>query len=174
MRKQMHNGFFRRTAHFQTSLVLHTKVITVGLLVLALLPLANCSNNPRPELAGDKPQHVAMEKAGIRNAQLSEAQWIAGMIEGAYLFNPNLNVFTIDVHVIDNTVVISGMVEHEAERELAEKIALSVAGVQRVENRINLQIDKDFKQQPQENTPAVQDLQSQSSDVVVTARVKRT
>ncbi|MDY6919229.1 MAG: BON domain-containing protein [Pseudomonadota bacterium] len=64
-----------------------------------------------------------------------------GKIETALLFNENLNSFKIDVQVRNETAVLEGKVENGVERELAEEIALSVDGIDEVDNRITLSED---------------------------------
>jgi osmotically-inducible protein OsmY len=75
---------------------------------------------------------------GDLSRQLSEARQ-EGSIWTAFALNRHLNPFTIDVDVENGTARISGKVETEVERDLAEQIALGVEGVKEVDNQ--LQVD---------------------------------
>lgn len=68
--------------------------------------------------------------------------WLSGKLETSYLFNRHLNNFTIDVSVDEGTAYLSGKVQSETDRELAESIAMNVEGIARVEN--NLIIDREY------------------------------
>lgn len=62
-----------------------------------------------------------------------------GSIWTAFALNRHLSAFDIKVAVDKGTAQLSGRVENEVERELAERIALDVEGIDRVDNK--LQID---------------------------------
>lgn len=70
-----------------------------------------------------------------------------GKIETALLFNENLNNFTIDVEVSDSQAMLRGNVSNGVEKELAEEIALSVDGIQEVENLLLIS-DETQEEQP--------------------------
>ncbi|MEE2732215.1 MAG: BON domain-containing protein [Pseudomonadota bacterium] len=57
-----------------------------------------------------------------------------GKIETALLFNDNLNNFDIDIEVNGNKALLRGDVPGGVEKELAEEIALSVDGIDEVDN----------------------------------------
>jgi osmotically-inducible protein OsmY len=44
----------------------------------------------------------------------------------------------IDVDTRDGTVTLTGLVEHPGSRDRAERVALAVAGVERVDNRLKV------------------------------------
>lgn len=75
---------------------------------------------------------------GDLSRQLSEARQ-EGSIWTAFALNRHLNPFTIDVDVENGTARISGSVESEVQRDLAEQIALGIEGVSEVDNQ--LQVD---------------------------------
>jgi osmotically-inducible protein OsmY len=52
------------------------------------------------------------------------------------LFNRQLNNFTIDPEVIGSTVVLTGTVDSEVDKELAEQIAMGIDGIAEVTNRL--------------------------------------
>lgn len=67
--------------------------------------------------------------------------WTEASIVTAYTLNEHLNPFDIDVEVRSSTVTLSGEVESEVEKGLAEEIARSVDGVKRVENHLRVSRD---------------------------------
>lgn len=69
--------------------------------------------------------------------QLTEAR-IEGQLWGIYAVNSQLNPFDLDVDVSGTTVTLSGVVDHEAKKSLAEEIAGNVNGVTDVDNRIEV------------------------------------
>lgn len=56
----------------------------------------------------------------------------------SYALTDALGESDLEVHVTDDMAVLSGTVESQVERELAEEIALSVQGIARVDNRIRI------------------------------------
>lgn len=74
------------------------------------------------------------------NGELKDA-WLDGKIETAYALNRHLNPFSIDTRVNNGVVQLSGTVESDIDRDLAEQIALSVEGVAEVENDIEVSAD---------------------------------
>lgn len=62
--------------------------------------------------------------------------WIDGKAETVLLLNGNLNSFSIDTDVKDGKVVLSGEVNTEVDKSLAEELVLSVKGVKEVENNL--------------------------------------
>jgi hyperosmotically inducible periplasmic protein len=75
--------------------------------------------------------------AGERGAgDKIEDAWIDGSIETAFLFNTHLNNFKIDTDVNDGVVTLSGTVESDIDRDLAEEIAKGVEGVSQVNNQL--------------------------------------
>jgi hyperosmotically inducible periplasmic protein len=67
--------------------------------------------------------------------------WLDGKLETAYLFNPELNSFTIDTEVKDGVAYLSGSVESSVDKALAEEIAARIDGVTDV--RSTLAVDPD-------------------------------
>ncbi|WP_154222965.1 BON domain-containing protein [Marinicella rhabdoformis] len=62
--------------------------------------------------------------------------WLDGKVETALLVNRHLNNFTIDTDVKNGTALLSGTVNSEIDRELAEEIAKGIEGVSSVDNDI--------------------------------------
>lgn len=90
---------------------------------------------------------IALSLAG-GNAALAAGQdeytgklkdaWLDGRIETAFTLNRHLNPFTIDTKVDAGVVTLSGTVESDIDRDLAREIALSVDGVERVKNELQV------------------------------------
>lgn len=74
--------------------------------------------------------------------ELSEARQ-EGSIWTAFALNRHLNPFTIDVDVENGSAKLTGTVETDVERDLAEQIALGIDGVKEVDNQLTL--DPDFE-----------------------------
>ncbi|MCX7545058.1 BON domain-containing protein [Marinicella gelatinilytica] len=66
--------------------------------------------------------------------------WLDGKVETALLVNRHLNNFEIDTDVKGRTVVLSGTVNSEIDKDLAGEIAKGIEGVNKVEN--NLVVEK--------------------------------
>ena len=62
--------------------------------------------------------------------------WLDGKVETALLVNRHLNNFTIDTDVKNSKAFLSGTVNSEIDRALAEEIAESIVGVDSVKNNI--------------------------------------
>lgn len=69
--------------------------------------------------------------------ELSEARQ-EGSIWTAFALNRHLNPFTIDVDVENGSAKLTGKVETDVERDLAEQIALGIDGVKDVDNQLTL------------------------------------
>lgn len=62
--------------------------------------------------------------------------WVTGKIETVYTLNEHLNPFEIDTDVEDGVVTLTGTVESEIDRDLAEELAAGVDGVAEVRNEL--------------------------------------
>lgn len=80
-------------------------------------------------------QQMAGDESNKLERQASDA-WREGKLDTIYLFNRHLNNFTIDPEVRGNSVVLTGKVESEVAKELAEQIAEGVDGITQVSNRL--------------------------------------
>lgn len=68
--------------------------------------------------------------------------WIDGKVEASYALNQYLNPFDIDTRVSEGTVVLTGTVNSEIDRDLATEVAKSIDGVKTVENRLEIRGDE--------------------------------
>jgi osmotically-inducible protein OsmY len=62
--------------------------------------------------------------------------WIDGKAEATLLFNGNLDSFDINTDVEQGTVLLTGKVNSEIDRELAEELILGIDGVESVHNEL--------------------------------------
>ncbi|MEE4097127.1 BON domain-containing protein [Pseudomonas viridiflava] len=67
--------------------------------------------------------------------QLAEARQ-EGSIWTAFALNKHLSPFKIDVDVEQGTATLKGKVENEVDRELAERIARDIKGIDKVDNQL--------------------------------------
>ncbi len=93
--------------------------------------------------------------------------WKEGMIEGAYLFNSNLDMTDIDVEVQGSKAILKGYVDSNVSKSLAREIAMSIDGIENVDNQ--LQVDSGKVSEAQK---AKQDLVANVSDATITVKVK--
>lgn len=96
--------------------------------------------------------------------QLSEARQ-EGSIWTAIALNRHLSPFSIDVDVETGTATLTGTVETEVDRDLAEQVALGIDGVDSVDNQ--LEIDPNV-----ESNDKTSDFATQVRDATITATVK--
>jgi hyperosmotically inducible periplasmic protein len=78
----------------------------------------------------------------------SRDAWLDGKAESTLLFNTNLNSFEINTDVQNEVVILTGKVDSEVDKALAEELVASVDGVNSVDNRltvVNKKAHKDSK-----------------------------
>jgi len=97
------------------------------------------------------------------SSQLSEARQ-EGSLWTALALNRHLNPFRIGVDVENGRAVLTGKVESEVDRELAEQIALGTEGIREVDNR--LQVDGQTQREDKS------ELAQRFDDATTTATVK--
>lgn len=95
--------------------------------------------------------------------------WIDGKIEASYSLSSYLNPFAIDTHVKQGEVTLSGTVESEIDRDLAEEIALGIEGVSKVHNDLQVADETD---RPNAAEKMASDFGDRFNDATLTARVK--
>ncbi len=96
--------------------------------------------------------------------QLTEARQ-EGSIWTAITLNRHLSPFNISVDVEGDTAILSGSVESDVDRDLAEQVALGVDGIERVDNRLNVDADPS-------DTSQQSDFSQRMQDATTTATVK--
>ncbi|WP_405602504.1 MULTISPECIES: BON domain-containing protein [unclassified Pseudoalteromonas] len=75
----------------------------------------------------------------------SKDAWIDGKAETVLLMNTNLNNFDINTDVKNGKVVLTGKVDSEVEKELAEELVFSLDGVSGVDNSLTVVKNMDTK-----------------------------
>ncbi len=95
--------------------------------------------------------------------------WREGKLDTIYLFNRQLNNFTIDPEVVGSTVVLTGKVESEVDKALAEQLALGIDGITEVENRLTVAASDEARSGKSDSDRALSD---KIEDATLTAEVK--
>lgn len=75
----------------------------------------------------------------------SKDAWIDGKAETVLLMNTNLNNFDINTDVKNGKVMLTGKVNSDVDKELAEELVLSLDGVTDVENSLTVVKNTDMK-----------------------------
>lgn len=110
--------------------------------------------------------------AGQEWEESSKDAWIDGKAETVLLMNGNLNSFNIDTDVEDGVVVLSGDVETEVDKALAEELVVSLDGVKGVKNNINIsEASADAKENDQERSQFLATLRDAKIATVVKTRL---
>lgn len=99
----------------------------------------------------------------------SRDAWVDGKIEASYALSRYLNPFDIDTHVEKGVVRLTGTVESQIDKDLAEQIAMGVDGVEEVQNDLVVKAGT-RKEGPVKR--AAQDFGRRVEDATTTARVK--
>ena len=108
---------------------------------------------------------AAYAAEGDTSRALSEARQ-EGSIWTAFALNRHLNPFTIDVDVENGSAKLTGKVETDVERDLAEQIALGIEGVKKVDNQLTLDPNFEAKASAEPN------LSQRFDDATLVATVK--
>ncbi|MFH6955143.1 BON domain-containing protein [Pseudoalteromonas sp. XMcav1-K] len=64
--------------------------------------------------------------------------WIDGKAEATLLFNTQLNSFDINTDVDKGVVTLTGKVNHDVDKKLAQELVIGIDGVKEVENRLTV------------------------------------
>jgi len=94
---------------------------------------------------------------------------LAGALQTALSLNRVLNPFRIDVDVNGGSARLTGEVENEVERHLAEQVALATRGIERVDNQ--LQVNPALVERPLELRAYAQRLEDATLAAVIRARL---
>ncbi|UJJ33030.1 BON domain-containing protein [Halopseudomonas maritima] len=101
------------------------------------------------------------------DGDLTEARQ-EGSIWTAITLNRHLNPFSIDVDVENGVATLTGDVESDVDRDLAEQVAKDIEGIQRVDNQLTVNPDAERKESAEGNTP----LSTSFSNATTTATIK--
>lgn len=141
---------------------------TTNKTLLSLMVAAGIGMTSGAALA-EKP-YAEHDKASVDTQAVSAEfhnGWLEGKLETAYLFNENLNNFTIDSEVHGDKAILNGKVSSAIDKDLAEEIALSVDGIKTVEN--NLTVDPKSKDDVNDDNDG---FLADIGDATITAKVK--
>lgn len=139
-------------------------IIKLKYLLLAIPLLLAVTGASYADVDGEKSKD-AQDEATMR----THDAWLTGKVEMALLLNRYLNSFKIDTRVDDANVVLTGTVESDIDRDLAEQIVLGIKGVRNVDN--DLEVDA-TQNTASEETHEQRALLQRIRDVTLTARVK--
>lgn len=103
---------------------------------------------------------------GDMSRQLTEARQ-EGSVWTAFALNQHLSPFAIDVDIENGVATLTGEVESEVDRDLAEQVALGVEGINKVDNQ--LQVSGEDVQRSADNERGLSD---RFNDATTTATVK--
>lgn len=124
-----------------------------------------------PAMSGESGQLTTEKITGEDNNEYLEEDvreaWMEGKLETAFLLNRHLNNFRIDSEVDGDTVVLTGSVSSDVDRDLAEQIAMNVDGIDEVRNELEVNRDRTADKDSDER-----DFGSQVEDATLTAEVK--
>lgn len=99
--------------------------------------------------------------------------WITGKVETVLTLNRELNPFEIDTDVEHSRVFLSGQVESDIDKALAEELALGINGVTEVENNLEVTEEADFLERSREQiSQASSNLMNWVDDATTSASIK--
>ena len=96
--------------------------------------------------------------------------WIDGKAETTLLFNGNLNSFDIDTDVKNGVVILTGEVDSEVDKALAEELVESLEGVKGIENMLTVSAD-DVAENDSDSGDVMKTLQDSKIETVVKTRL---
>lgn len=111
-------------------------------------------------------QALALTPAYADNVQDARRE---GALQTALALNRVLNPFRIQVQVQDQGARLSGEVENEVERQLAERVALATQGIEQVDNQ--LKVNPELVEEPLELRAYAKRLEDATLGAVIRARL---
>ncbi|GAC16717.1 BON domain-containing protein [Aliiglaciecola lipolytica] len=129
------------------------KRTTCSLLIAAALTTASMSANAENEWS-----------------ERTKDAWIDGKAETTLLFNGNLDSFDIDTDVNNGVVTLTGKVDTEVDKALAEELILSLDGVEDVDNKLTV-FNEDKAGEDDETSEVMQTLKDSKVASVVKTRL---
>lgn len=100
----------------------------------------------------------------------SKDAWIDGKAETVLLMNTNLNNFDINTDVKNGKVVLTGKVDSDLDKELAEELVLSLDGVTSVDNELTVVKNADTKNKKMKSDSTESGLTDAKITTVITTR----
>ena len=111
---------------------------------------------------------AAYAEDGDMSRQLTEARQ-EGSVWTAFALNRHLSPFSIDVEIENGVAVLTGEVESEVDRDLAEQVALGVEGIREVDNQLKVEGETADRNTTDDNERS---FSSRFNDATTTATVK--
>lgn len=102
---------------------------------------------------------ISAMSVSANNTWENEAKdaWIDGKAESTLLLNTNLNSFDINTDVKDGTVTLTGKVDSEIDKALAEELVENLEGVEEINNEITVYNEAEMKDEPNEMLSGLKD-----------------
>ncbi len=100
----------------------------------------------------------------------SKDAWIDGKAETVLLLNTHLNNFDINTDVTNGEVMLTGKVDSNLDKELAEELVLSLEGVSDVDNELTVMNSKDTESMSSKRGDMESDLSDAKITTVITTR----
>ncbi|QFU06032.1 Osmotically-inducible protein Y precursor [Pseudoalteromonas sp. THAF3] len=101
----------------------------------------------------------------------SKDAWIDGKAETVLLLNGNLNNFDINTDVKNGKVMLTGKVDSEVDKELAEELVISLDGVNDVENQLTVMNNEEGMSHNDDAGDTGSDLTDAKISTVITTRL---
>ena len=116
-----------------------------GLITFAAASLIAGASLSAPTFAEHHEMNKTATAADHDETDKASDAWREGKLDTLYLFNRHLNNFTIDPEVRGTKVTLTGKVESEVDKELAEQLALDIDGITDVDNSELAQSEESVK-----------------------------
>ena len=89
----------------------------------------------REPMTGTEPEEADAEGGPVRDT------WVKSKLESSFALNDDLSALDIDTDVDGGQVTLSGTVDSEDQRQMAEEVALGIEGVSAVDNQLMVEAD---------------------------------
>lgn len=142
-----------------------TSIFAGTLCAMALVTAVNADNDQAAERASEV-------KSGAHPNSAIQDAWLTGKLETTMLLNQHLDSFSIDTDVKNGVAYLSGAVDSDIKRDLAEEIAQSIKGISKVENQLVVDRQKTAQAMQSETAAERRSFKQSVSDATLTARIK--
>lgn len=140
------------------------KLTAIGLITTGMVTGA-------PALAGSEKNYSSDDKQTSNNIMSSvEEAWRQGKVESVFMLNEHLSAFDIDTQVKGSEIWLSGTVKNEVQKDLAQQLALSIDGIDKVQNK--LAINENMKSYDKTEHSKERNFSQAIGDATLTATVK--
>lgn len=144
--------------------IMKQTAIAISSLVLAFTVSAGDSHKHNStKVSSNDTASVVDERS---HSQMLEDAWLDGKVEIVLLLNEHVSAFKINTDVKNRHVTLTGEVDNEVKKALAEHLVIAVDGVEKVTN--NLSVNKESSKR----SSALSNLERRLKDASLTASVK--